>query len=49
MTKKNAIKLFQDQRVRVDWNDEEEKWYFSSIGVIGVLSESEIQESIGVF
>ena len=40
MTKETAIKLFQDQRVRVHWNDEQEKWYFSVIDVIGVLTES---------
>ena len=27
MTKENAIKLFQDQRVRVQWDDEQEKWF----------------------
>ncbi len=41
MTKENAIKLFQDHRVRVQWSDEKEKWYFSIIDVIGVLTESE--------
>ena len=41
MTKENAIKLFQDQRVRVHWNDEQEKWYFSIVDVIGVLTESD--------
>lgn len=41
MTKENTIKLFQDQRVRVHWNDEQEKWYFSIIDVIGVLTESD--------
>jgi hypothetical protein len=40
MTKETAIKLFQDQRVRVQWNEEKEKWYFSVIDVIGVLTES---------
>lgn len=40
MTKENAIKLFQDQRVRVHWNDDEEKWYFSIIDVIEVLTDS---------
>ena len=40
MTKENAIKLFQDHRVRVHWNDEKEKWYFSIIDVIGVLTDS---------
>ena len=41
MTKENAIKLFQDQRVRVLWDEEKEKWFFSIIDVIGVLTESE--------
>jgi hypothetical protein len=40
MTKENAIKLFQDQRVRVHWNDEQEKWYFSVVDVIGLLTNS---------
>ncbi len=40
MTKENAIKLFQDQRVRVHWSDEEEKWFFSIVDIIGVLTES---------
>ena len=40
MTKENAIKLFQDQRVRVHWNGDEEKWYFSIVDVIEVLTES---------
>lgn len=41
MTKENAIKLFQDQRVRVLWNEDHEKWYFSIIDVVGVLTESD--------
>ncbi len=41
MTKETAIKLFQDQRVRVHWDSDQEKWYFSIIDVIGVLTESE--------
>jgi len=40
MTKKTAIKLFQDQRVRVHWDNAQEKWYFSIIDIIGVLTES---------
>jgi len=41
MTKETAIKLFQDQRVRVLWDNGKEKWYFSIIDVIGVLTGSE--------
>lgn len=40
MTKENAIKLFQDQRVRVHWNDEQEKWFFSIVDIVGILTES---------
>lgn len=41
MTKETAIKLFQDQRVRVHWNEDQGKWYFSIIDVVGILTESE--------
>ena len=41
MKKETAIKLFQDQKVRVHWDNEQEKWYFSIIDVLGVLTESE--------
>ncbi len=40
MTKENAIKLFQDHRVRVHWHEELEKWYFSITDIVGVLTES---------
>lgn len=28
MTKKEAIKLFEERKVRTIWDDEQEKWYF---------------------
>lgn len=40
MNNGNAIKLFQDKRIRVQWNDELEKWFFSIVDVIEVLTES---------
>ncbi len=40
MTKENAIKLFQDQKVRVEWDDKQEKWYFSIVDVVAVLTDS---------
>jgi hypothetical protein len=40
MTKKNAIKLFQDQRIRVLWQDDVEKWFFSIVDVIAVLADN---------
>lgn len=40
MNKENAIKLFHDNKIRVVWNEEEEKWYFSIVDVVAVLTES---------
>jgi len=40
MTKENAIKLFQDQRVRVLWDEEQEKWFFSIVDIVGILTDS---------
>jgi len=37
---KKMIALFNDQPVRRVWNKEEEKWYFSVVDVIGVLTNS---------
>ena len=41
MTKQNAIKLFEEKKVRTVWDDEAEEWYFSVVDVIEVLTESE--------
>jgi len=40
MTKETAIKLFNEKKIRTHWDDEHEKWYFSIVDVVGVLSES---------
>jgi BRO family, N-terminal domain len=40
MEKKDAIKIFEDKKVRALWDEEEEKWYISIIDVIAVLTES---------
>ena len=36
----NAIQLFEDQKIRVAWDAEREKWYFSVVDVVGVLTDS---------
>ena len=41
MESKAAIKLFEEKQVRSIWNEEEEKWYFSIIDVIQILTESD--------
>lgn len=40
MTQHNAIKLFEATKVRTIWDDKEEKWYFSIVDVVAVLTDS---------
>ena len=40
MTKKEAIKIFEEKKVRTLWDDETEEWYFSVVDVVGVLTDS---------
>ena len=40
MTKQNAIKLFEEKKVRTVWDNETEEWYFSVVDVIDVLTDS---------
>jgi len=42
MDKATAIRLFQDNKVRVLWDAEKEKWYFSIVDVVKVLTDSPI-------
>ncbi|WP_288815605.1 Bro-N domain-containing protein [uncultured Alistipes sp.] len=38
MTQQNTIRIFEERRVRTLWDDVEEKWYFSIIDTIEVLT-----------
>lgn len=40
MTKKQTIQIFQEKKVRTVWDDENEKWYFSVVDVVTVLTDS---------
>lgn len=40
MTKKEAIKIFEEKKVRTLWDDETEEWYFSIVDVVSVLTDS---------
>ena len=40
MTKKQAIQLFEEKKVRTVWDDEKEQWYFCVVDVVEVLTES---------
>lgn len=41
VNKESAIKLFEDKRVRVIWDNEREEWFFSIVDIVGILSESD--------
>lgn len=41
MTQKNALQIFESKKVRTIWDDEQEKWYFSIVDVIEVLTEND--------
>ena len=40
MTKHNQIQLFEEKKVRTVWDDAEEKWYFSIVDAVAVLTDS---------
>jgi len=35
----NKIKLFEEKQVRAEWDEENEKWWFSVTDVVGILTE----------
>ena len=41
MSKQEIIKIFGDRKIRSVWDDEAEKWYFSVVDVVAVLTDSE--------
>jgi BRO family, N-terminal domain len=41
MEKKDAIKIFDNKKVRAVWDEEQEQWYFSIIDIIEVLTNSD--------
>ena len=40
MTKKQAIQLYEERKVRTVWDDEQEKWYFCVVDVVETLTDS---------
>lgn len=40
MTQKQALKIFDEKRIRTVWDDVTEKWYFSVVDVVGALTDS---------
>jgi prophage antirepressor-like protein len=40
MPKQQAIKIFEDKKIRTMWNEDQEEWYFSVVDVVSVLTDS---------
>ena len=40
MENNTSIKLFESKKIRTHWDETEEKWYFSIIDIVEVLTES---------
>ena len=43
MTQKQSLQLFEERNVRTIWDEEKEKWFFSVVDVIQVLTTSDYQ------
>lgn len=40
MGQKHQIQLFENKKIRSIWDEEQEKWYFSIVDVIEILTDS---------
>ena len=40
MANESIIKLFDDKKIRIVWNEEQEKYYFSVVDIVQVLTDS---------
>ena len=43
MEQNNELQIFEDKKIRTKWNEEEEKWYFSVVDIVAVLTENDYQ------
>ena len=45
MEQNNELKIFENKKIRVKWDDEQEKWYFSVVDIVAVLTDNDYQKS----
>ena len=43
MGQENKLKIFEDKKIRAKWDEEEEKWFFSVVDIVAVLTENDYQ------
>jgi hypothetical protein len=39
MEQQNKIQIFNDKKIRSNWDEQQEKWYFSIVDVVAVLTD----------
>jgi len=45
----DKIKVFEDNEIRKEWNEQEQDWYVSVVDVIGVLTEQPTQRGATLY
>ena len=43
MEQNNELKIFENKKIRAKWDEEQEKWYFSVVDVVAVLTDNDYQ------
>jgi len=49
MSENYKIKVFNDNRIRMEWNEEENEWYVSIVDVVGVLTDQPTQRNASTY
>ena len=49
MSQETSIQLFENAKIRVIWDDEQEKYFFSVVDVVGVLTEQETSRGATIY
>ena len=45
MEQYNQLKLFENKKIRAKWDEGQEKWYFSVVDVVSILTDNDYQKS----
>ncbi|MDR2581165.1 MAG: Bro-N domain-containing protein [Fibromonadaceae bacterium] len=43
MKQETAIKLFEEKKIRAEWDEENEKWWFSVVDIVSILTDQPTQ------
>ena len=49
MSENNKIKVFEDKKIRMEWDEEEQDWYVSIVDVVGVLTDQATQRNASTY